>query len=104
MEEGQAASHARQGWEELTDQLIAAVAAKPEPVVFMLWGAHAQNKKRLIETQSQMMGCEKLHLILQANHPSPLSAMRPPQPFLGCDHFKQANEFQSGHGKKEVIW
>ncbi len=104
VEKALAASHAGWGWEVFTDALVLAVASQKRPVVFMLWGAHAQNKKRLIETQSQMMGCEKLHLILQANHPSPLSAMRPPQPFLGCDHFKQANEFQSGHGKKEVIW
>ncbi len=104
VEKRQAGSHAGWGWEVFTDALVLAVASEKRPVVFMLWGAHAQNKRRLIETQSQVMGCEKLHLVLQANHPSPLSAMRPPRPFLGCDHFKQANDFQSCHAEKEVIW
>ncbi|HQS00470.1 MULTISPECIES: uracil-DNA glycosylase [unclassified Polaromonas] len=95
VEEGQAASHARQGWEELTDQLIAAVAAKPEPVVFMLWGAHAQTKQALIPAR---------HLVLTANHPSPLSALRPPKPFIGCGHFSAANDFLRSHGRRPVRW
>lgn len=95
VEEGQAASHARQGWEVLTDQLIAAVAAKPEPVVFMLWGAHAQTKRALIPDR---------HLVLTANHPSPLSALRPPKPFIGCGHFGAANDFLESHGRRPVRW
>jgi uracil-DNA glycosylase len=95
VEEGQAASHARQGWEILTDQLISAVSAKPEPVVFMLWGAHAQSKRALIQSR---------HLVLTANHPSPLSALRPPQPFIGCGHFSAANDFLEGHGRRPVRW
>lgn len=95
VEEGQAASHARQGWETLTDQLISAVSAKPEPVVFMLWGAHAQSKRALIRP---------LHLVLTSNHPSPLSALRPPQPFIGCGHFSAANDFLEGHGRRPVRW
>lgn len=95
VEEGQAASHARQGWETLTDQLISAVSAKPEPVVFMLWGAHAQSKRALIQSR---------HLVLTANHPSPLSALRPPQPFIGCGHFSAANDFLEGHGRRPVRW
>lgn len=95
VEEGQAASHAKQGWEVLTDQLIAAVAAKPEPVVFMLWGAHAQTKQALIPAR---------HLVLTANHPSPLSALRPPKPFIGCGHFSAANDFLRSHGRRPVRW
>ena len=79
VEEGQAAAHAKRGWEALTDALIRAVSSGPQPVVFMLWGSHAQSKQGLIDSRR--------HLILKANHPSPLSASRPPLPFLGCGHF-----------------
>ncbi|WP_138513933.1 uracil-DNA glycosylase [Rhodoferax bucti] len=82
VEEGLPASHARQGWEVLTDCVIRAVSASAHPVVFMLWGAHAQSKRPLID--------EGRHLVLMANHPSPLSASRPPVPFVGCGHFSQA--------------
>lgn len=85
VEDGQPASHAKRGWEALTDALIAAVAAKPEPVVFMLWGTHAQAKAALIEATAPGR-----HRLLLANHPSPLSARRPPVPFIGCGHFGQA--------------
>ena len=95
VEDGQAASHAKQGWETLTDQLISAVSAKPEPVVFMLWGAHAQAKQVLIDVR---------HQILLANHPSPLSALRPPRPFIGCGHFSAANDFLRSHGRRTVKW
>ena len=75
VEEGQAASHAKQGWEVLTDAVIQHVADGEKPVVFMLWGAHAQSKKALID--------ESRHKVLLSNHPSPLSALRPPLPFIG---------------------
>jgi len=100
VEAGQAASHARWGWEVLTDALVTAVANNPQPVVFMLWGAHAQTKKPLIDAA----GPQGRHLILQANHPSPLSAMRPPVPFLGCGHFVQANAFFQRNGEKPIEW
>lgn len=100
VEDGQAASHARWGWESLTDQIVTAVAARTEPVVFMLWGGHAQAKRFLIEQSAP----DGRHLILQANHPSPLSALRPPRPFLGCDHFLQAGRFWAGLGQKAVDW
>lgn len=87
VEAGQAASHAGWGWETLTDALIAAVAADERSKVFMLWGAHAQRKRPLID---QAGGA---HLVLTANHPSPLSATRPPEPFIGCGHFGQAQRF-----------
>lgn len=85
VEEEQPASHARQGWEVLTDDVIRAVSASAHPVVFMLWGAHAQSKRPLID--------EGRHLVLTANHPSPLSASRPPVPFVGCGHFSQAAQW-----------
>ena len=74
----------------LTDALIAHVAAQAQPVVFMLWGAHAQSKRALITAPQ--------HLVLCANHPSPLSALRPPVPFIGCGHFGQARAFRRAHG------
>lgn len=87
VEAGEAASHAAWGWEILTDALIGAVAADPHPKVFLLWGAHAQRKRPLIEAAGGG------HLVLTANHPSPLSANRPPQPFIGCGHFGAASRF-----------
>lgn len=91
--QGAAGSHAKQGWEPLTDQIIAALAAGP-PKVFMLWGAHAQSKRSLIEAA----GIGRGHLVLQSNHPSPLSALRPPSPFIGCGHFVAASAFLSQSG------
>jgi uracil-DNA glycosylase len=85
VEDGQPASHAKQGWEALSDALIAAVARAAQPVVFMLWGAHAQAKAALIEAVAPGR-----HVLLKANHPSPLSARRPPLPFIGCGHFSAA--------------
>ena len=83
VEEGQPGSHARHGWEVLTDAVIRHVANGERPVVFMLWGAHAQSKRSLIEPSR--------HRVLSANHPSPLSARRPPTPFVGCGHFSAAH-------------
>ena len=91
VEEGQAASHAGRGWEQLTDAVIRHVAEGPRPVVFMLWGSHAQSKRALIPA-------DRGHLVLCANHPSPLSALRPPLPFIGCGHFGQARAFRLQHG------
>lgn len=79
VEDGQPASHARWGWESLTDALIRAAAAHAAPKAFLLWGAHAQAKRELMDGAR--------HLMLMANHPSPLSARRPPVPFIGCGHF-----------------
>jgi uracil-DNA glycosylase len=85
VEEGLPASHSGQGWELLTDAVIRRVSEGPAPVVFMLWGAHAQSKRALIDASR--------HLVLTANHPSPLSALRPPAPFIGCGHFSQAQSW-----------
>jgi uracil-DNA glycosylase len=100
VQDGAAASHARWGWEVLTDALVAQVAEREQPVVFMLWGGHAQAKRGLIE----QVAPNSRHLVLQANHPSPLSAMRPPVPFVGCDHFVLANRFLAQAGQKTVSW
>lgn len=100
VEEGRPASHARQGWETLTDAVLAAVSVSPTPVVYLLWGAHAQAKQGLIKATC---GSGR-HLVLVANHPSPLSAMRPPVPFMGCGHFGQANAFLKGQGLAPVDW
>ncbi len=85
VEESSPASHVGRGWEDLTDAIIRRVCEGPHPVVFMLWGAHAQSKRSLIDADR--------HLVLVSNHPSPLSALRPPIPFIGCGHFSRAVEF-----------
>ena len=101
VEDGRPASHAKRGWEQLTDALLAEVARTAPACVYMLWGGHAQAKAELIEreTHAQPAGFIGLRatdapkreaLVLKANHPSPLSALRPPQPFIGCGHFSQA--------------
>ena len=90
VEEGQASSHQAKGWEILTDALIARVSASSRRVVFMLWGAAAQQKRRLID--------EGRHLVLCANHPSPLSALRAPVPFIGCGHFSRAQKWCTDNG------
>jgi len=91
VEEGQPASHAGKGWEVLTDAIIRQVSDRSEHVVFMLWGSHAQSKRKLIDASR--------HLILCANHPSPLSALRPPTPFIGCGHFSQARAWRMRYQK-----
>jgi uracil-DNA glycosylase len=97
VEDGQPASHARMGWETVTDAVITEVARDPSPKVFMLWGAHAQAKHAHIANQGE-------HLILMSNHPSPLSARRPPVPFIGCNHFHLANEWLIQHKRQVIDW
>ncbi len=96
---GEAASHAGWGWEALTDALVAAVAADAAPKVAMLWGAHAQRKAALMQQARHAAGVpmEDL-LLLQSNHPSPLSATRGPVPFVGNGHFGQARSFWAQRG------
>jgi uracil-DNA glycosylase len=96
VEAGAPGSHVKKGWEALTDALIQAVSQSAEPVVFMLWGAHAQAKQGLMAPGR--------HLVLTANHPSPLSARRPPQPFWGCGHFAEANAWLSSQGREGILW
>ena len=99
VEDGSPQCHAGRGWESLTDALLAFVAARAAPTVFMLWGASAQRKRPLVELGGR-------HLVLAANHPSPLSAMRPPVPFIGCRHFSLANRFlaEQRPGVEPIRW
>ena len=99
VEQGKPLAHAGLGWEELTDRLMLRVLQERNPTVFMLWGAWAQKKAALIEEHKKGEV-----LILQANHPSPLSARRPPVPFIGCGHFKKANLWLQEHGENAVLW
>jgi len=89
----QANSHQNMGWEKFTDAIIEAVNAKDEPVVFLLWGAPAGRKEKML-TNSK-------HLVLKAPHPSPLSAYRG---FFGCKHFSQTNEFLKANGLEPIDW
>lgn len=95
--QGLPASHAKRGWEVLTDALLKAVASRPRACVYMLWGAHAQAKAPLIQAAAAQHAGQAL--ILQANHPSPLSALRPPVPFLGCGHFSLAQAWLGERGQ-----
>ena len=106
VEDGLPASHAKLGWEVLTDALISLVARRNKNVVFMLWGAHAQAKQALIqlENSGDKPHLDNMHLVLSANHPSPLSAMRPPAPFIGCGHFGMTNVFFAKHDLVPINW
>jgi len=95
VELGAPGSHSRKGWEKLTSLLLAALAADKPPKVFMLWGTLAQ---------AWEVGVNPPHLVLKANHPSPLSARRPPIPFIGCGHFSRANAFLQQHGRGQIDW
>jgi uracil-DNA glycosylase len=93
VEMAKAASHQKKGWERFTDAVIAQVNAKPDPVVFLLWGAYAQKKAAFVDTSR--------HLVLKAAHPSPLSAHNG---FLGCRHFSQCNAFLEQNGRAPIDW
>jgi len=93
VEMGQAASHRDRGWERFTDAVIAQVNARPQPVVFMLWGSYAQKKASFVDGSR--------HLVLKAPHPSPLSAH---SGFLGCRHFSKANAFLESRGLEPIDW
>ena len=88
-----AASHQNKGWENFTDAVIREVNKKDAPVVFMLWGSFARSKKSMLDNPK--------HLILEAPHPSPLSAYRG---FFGCGHFKKCNDFLSANGAEPIDW
>lgn len=100
VEANQPASHARIGWEHITDALIMRVLREPRPKVLLLWGSHAQARRALLELQPPAGPVE----VLIANHPSPLSAQRPPRPFIGCGHFRQANDWLQAHGEPGIDW
>ena len=85
---GQPLSHRGKGWETFTDHVISLLSAREKPMVFLLWGANARSKKPLIDTSR--------HLVLEAPHPSPLSAFAG---FFGCRHFSRANVFLAKYGE-----
>ena len=100
VEAGQAGSHARIGWQIFTDAIFDQLVKGSRPIAFMLWGAHAQSKAVRYEEQS-LAGP---HLWLLANHPSPLSTLRPPVPFIGCGHFGRVNDFIVANGQQSIDW
>lgn len=89
----QAASHQRHGWETFTDAVIHLLSAQKQNIVFMLWGASAQKKGAVIDSEK--------HLVLTAPHPSPLSAH---QGFFGCAHFSTCNSYLSLNGQDPIVW
>lgn len=93
VEQGNAGSHQGKGWEQFTDQVISVLNQQRDNLVFLLWGAYAQKKGAVIDRQR--------HLVLQAPHPSPLSAHRG---FLGCKHFSQANDYLTQNRLTAVNW
>lgn len=97
VEAHQAASHRGKGWEKLTDAIVQIIAAKTEPVVFLLWGAYAQKKAAFVQDISQGGN----HLVLKAPHPSPLSAHNG---FFGCQHFSKTNQFLESRSLPAINW
>ncbi len=100
VEQAAPGAHAKAGWEVLTDRILDVVQQNPGPLVYMWWGAHAQARRPLPASGDGI--APRLHLL--ANHPSPLSARRPPEPFIGCGHFRLANEFLVLHGCQPINW
>jgi uracil-DNA glycosylase len=96
VEDGMPASHSKFGWQALTHIIVNQVASTSPTCVYMLWGGHAQAMGETIGQVSRQH--QRAALILQANHPSPLSALRGPQPFIGCGHFGQAQAWLQGQG------
>ena len=89
----QAGSHQKKGWEQFTDEIIRAIDFSSQPKVFIFWGSFAKNKKVLLSNPS--------HLVLEAAHPSPLSAHNG---FFGCKHFSKTNEFLVKNGMQPIDW
>ena len=93
VEENTPGAHRDKGWEVFTESIIKTISEEREGVVFMLWGRYARSKKPLID--------EGKHLVLEAPHPSPLSAHRG---FFGCNHFKKANDYLVRTQKTPITW
>ncbi len=90
--QGQAASHSKIGWQQFTDAVISTLSEHKKDVIFMLWGNFAKSKAALID--------ENKHHILTSVHPSPLAGGA----FIGCNHFKDANEILTKQGQKPINW
>ena len=96
VEAAKAGSHAKRGWDAITDACVAAVAARDEPSVFILWGSHAQAKAMRIAGLREVPHC-----VIESPHPSPLSAHRG---FFGSKPFSRTNAFLSDHGREAIDW
>ena len=93
VEDGNANSHSKCGWQTFTDNVIRILNNQNQKIVFLLWGKQAEKKKELITNPN--------HLVLVTSHPSPFSARRG---FLGCNHFKLANEYLARNNVDEIDW
>lgn len=93
VEKGTPGSHKGRGWEEFTDKAIDILNSRTRPIVFILWGAHAQKKCEAIDSHT--------HLVLNSPHPSPFSARKG---FFGCSHFSKTNEFLKATGQDPINW
>lgn len=93
VEENKPGSHQNKGWEQFTDAVIGKLSDEKNGLVFILWGNYARKKKRLIN--------DSKHLILEAAHPSPLSAYNG---FFNCNHFSKTNEYLKNLGKTPIDW
>ena len=98
VEENKPLSHKNKGWEEFTDNTIIEICKTKNPTVFMLWGKSAREKLSLIK---ENVIKDKPLLILESSHPSPLGAH---SGFIGCGHFKMANDFLKSHGDEPIDW
>lgn len=95
VEQGKANSHKDFGWQDFTDQVVAAIASLPQPIAFVLWGAQAQKKAKAAANSPYP------RLVIQSPHPSPLSSYRG---FFGSRPFSQINDFLKAHGQPEIQW
>ncbi|TLU67299.1 uracil-DNA glycosylase [Thalassotalea litorea] len=93
VQQGKAHSHSKLGWEIFTHNVMLELNSQQRPIVYLLWGTHAQNKGKVIDNSN--------HQVLTAVHPSPLSAYRG---FFGCRHFSLANEFLKKQGEQPIDW
>lgn len=93
VEHGKPESHSRKGWETLTNSSISHINQLNQPIVYLLWGKSAKSKEVLVDNPN--------HLVLQASHPSPLSATRG---FFGCKHFSMVNEFLVQNNTEPIDW
>lgn len=93
VEQSNANSHSKCGWQIFTDNVIKEINKQDQPIVFLLWGKQAEKKKELLNNPN--------HLVLITSHPSPFSARRG---FFGCNHFKQANQFLKERNVEEIDW
>jgi len=93
VEKSNAGSHAKQGWEIFTDNVIKHLNDNRSDIIFLLWGSYAHKKGKFIDVDK--------HTVLKSTHPSPLSAYRG---FLGCDHFKEVNKILTTISKNKITW